>query len=428
MKRKLIAAMAATTALTAMAGCYASAETTLTFAWWGNQTRTERTQAVLDMYAEENEGITFDTQTADYNDYWTKLATSAAGNALPELIQMDYTYVDQYADNGLLIDLTPYVESGVLDVSNISEDILAAGTVDGQLVAICNGVNAPSLLYNKTITDELGIEINDNMTLDEFMDIARQIYEETGIKTDLPYEAADNWLPYILRSEDIVDMFTDDGLNVEDSSAFERFFEIYQIGAEEGWIIGADIHAELTSNSVEESPLIYYSSESTQSWCAFFWSNQLSAMTEAAPEDMEIGITTWPSDDPVKSDFLKPSQFFSVTRDAGENEEEAVKVLNYIINSVEANEILLGERGVPATSVVAEAISPLLDEAGQTVTAFINDVVTPNSSTISAAVPEGASEVFDYANQLVDMVLYGQMDAAEAAESLFTEGNSIMSR
>ncbi len=428
MKKKLVAALTMATLVGSLAGCYASAEGTLTFAWWGSQTRTERTQTVLDMYSEENEGVTFDTQTADYNDHWTKLATAAAGNALPELIQMDYTYLNQYATNGLLADLTPYVESGILDTSGISEGILESGSVDGKLYAICNGVNAPSLLYNKTLTDELGIEVKDNMTMDEFMDIARQVYEETGIKTDLPYEASDNFLPYILRAQDVTELFNTDSLNVEDSSVFERFFEIYQTGMEEGWVIGADIHAELTSNSVEECPIIYYSSANNQSWCGFFWSNQMAAMVENAPDDMEIGITTWPSDDPVKSDFLKPSQFFSVTRDAGENEEEAVKVVNYMINSVEANEVLLGERGVPATSVVAEAISPLLDETAQTVTAFINDVVTPNCSPISPAVPDGASEVYDYANQLVDMVLYGEMTAQDAAADLFTKGNEIMGR
>lgn len=428
MNKKVVALLTAAAVASMPTVCYASSDTNLTFAWWGSQTRTERTQAALDKYSEENPGVTFDTQTADYGDHWTKLATAAAGNALPELIQMDYTYINQYATNGLLADLTPYVESGVLDISNISEGIVESGSVDGKLYAVCNGVNAPSLLYNKTLMDELGIEVKDNMTMDEFMDVAREVYEKSGVKTDMPYEASDNFLPFILRSADITELFADGKLSVEDGTPFERYFEIYQTGAEEGWIVGADIHAEITANSVEESPMIYFSSPETQSWCGFFWSNQMSAMVANAPEGMEIGITTWPADDPVKSNFLKPSQFFSVTRDAGENEEEAVKVVNYLINSVEANEILLGERGVPATSVVAEAITPMLDETAQTVSAFINDVVTPNCSPISPAVPDGASEFFDYANQMVDMVLYGEMNAQDAAADLFAQGTEILGR
>ena len=409
-------------------GSAAAGDVSMTFTWWGNQTRNERTQAALDLYSEQNPGVTFDTQPAEWNDYWTKLSTLAAGNSLPECLQMDYSYLAQYVAADLLVDLTPYVENGTLDVSNVSQGILDAGSIDGKLYAICGGVNAPSLFYNKTLLDSLGITVKDNMTIDEFEAVAKEVYEKSGVKTDLPYSAGDNYLPYAMRSHDVVKLFNEDSLNVTDAASLVPGFQIYEDGVKDGWVIGADVHAELTSNSVEQSPLVYFSSEATQSWCGFFWSNQLSAMVAAAPEGMEIGITTWPSENPQKSNFLKPSQFFAVSRDAGENEAEAVKVVNYLLNSEDANKILLGERGVPASSVVASAIAPLQDETAQVVTKYVNDVVTPNCSAISPAIPDGANEVYDYYNQLVDKILYGQMTAQEAAEDLFKMGNQIMSR
>ena len=409
-------------------GSAAAGNVSMTFTWWGNQTRNERTQAALDLYSEQNPGVTFDTQPAEWNDYWTKLSTLAAGNSLPECLQMDYSYLAQYVAADLLVDLTPYVEDGTLDVSNVSQGILDAGSFDGKLYAVCAGMNAPSLFYNKTLLDSLGITVKDNMTIDEFEAVAREVYEKSGVKTDLPYSAGDNYLPYAMRSHDVVKLFNEDSLNVTDAASLVPGFQIYEDGVKDGWIIGADVHAELTSNSVEQSPLVYFSSEATQSWCGFFWSNQLSAMVAAAPEGMEIGITTWPSENPQKSNFLKPSQFFAVSRDAGENEAEAVKVVNYLLNSEDANKILLGERGVPASSVVASAIAPLQDETAQVVTKYVNDVVTPNCSAISPAIPDGANEVYDYYNQLVDKILYGQMTAQEAAEDLFKMGNQIMSR
>lgn len=401
----------------------------LTFAWWGNQTRNERTQAALDLYASKN-GVTFDSQPSDWDSYWSKLQTSAAGNSLPELLQMDYSYLKQFVDAGLLADLTPYVDDGTLDVSNISESIVESGSVDGKLYAVSAGVNAPALLYNKTLTDQAGVTIKDNMTVDEFEDVCRTMLEKTGTKADLPYGAADNYLPYIMRAQGVTELFNADEkkLNVDDASQFVPYFQIYETGTKEGWIIGADIHAGLTSNSVEESPLVYYSSTDTQAWCAFFWTNQMEAMVAAAPEGEEIGITTWPSPDPQKSDFLKPSQFFSVSRDAGDNEAEAVKVVNFLTNDIDANNILLGERGIPASSVVSEAISPNTSETTQTVTNFVNNVVAKNSSTISPAIPSGANEVYNACNTILDEVMYGQTSAEDAAQELFTQGNEIMSR
>lgn len=170
-------------------------------------------------------------------------------------------------DNGLLEDLGPYVESGLLDVSAIDQAILDSGSVDGKLYAICSGQNAPALIYNKTLTDELGIEIKNNMTLDEFMDVSREIYEKAGVKTDLAFANAESMMTYILRGEGVENMFKDKGFVSDDSSMFEPFFQVYETGYQEGWMLKAEIYAELTKNSVEQCPLVYYSTPETQSWC-----------------------------------------------------------------------------------------------------------------------------------------------------------------
>ena len=157
----------------------------MTVAWWGNQLRNEKTQEMLDLYSEENPNVTFDGQFSEWDDYWNKLATSSAGNALPDIIQMDYKYLQQYVENGLVIDLQPYVDDGTLNLDDCTESAVDTGRVDGGLYSLCSGTSAPALFYNKTVTDELGIEIKDNMTLDEFKDICREIYEKKGLKTKI---------------------------------------------------------------------------------------------------------------------------------------------------------------------------------------------------------------------------------------------------
>ena len=127
-------------------------------AWWGNQVRNERTQAILELYSEQNPGVTFDGQFSEWADYWNKLATAAAGHSMPDIVQMDYKYIQQYVNNDLLVDLTPYIENGTIDVADCNEDVLNSGKVGDGLYAICNGINAPALLYNKTALDEAGIQ------------------------------------------------------------------------------------------------------------------------------------------------------------------------------------------------------------------------------------------------------------------------------
>lgn len=430
MKKRISVLLAASMMLGVLAGCGGNASTgdtngdsnALTFAWWGNQTRNERTQTVLDMYSEENSGVTFDPQFAEYNDYWNKLATAAAGNSLPDIIQMDYAYLEQYVSNDLLVDLTPYIEDGTIDVSNVDEGILNSAKMGDGIYALCNGVNVPALLYNKTLLDEIGITIEDNMTIDKFIEISKEVYEKTGYKTNIAY-GSDNYIDYYCRAFDEI-VYESDSIGATEKT-LEKFYSLYEDGIKEGWLIDPSVFAEVTIGSLEQDPMLYGSSPENMSWCFFAFSNQLTAAEAAAPEGMEIGMTTWPSPDPTKSDYLKPSQFFAISTDS-KNPDEAAKVLNYITNSVECNNVLFGERGVPISSVVADAISENLTESDRKVITFINDVVTPNSSTISPPAPTAASEAYVLNDSLIEQVCYGQITAAEAASQMLQEGKTIM--
>ena len=392
--------------------------------WWGNQTRNERTQQVLDLYSSQS-GITFDGQFAEWADYWNKLSTAAAGNTLPDIVQMDYAYLDQFVNNHLLVDLTPYVEDGTIDVSNISEDILNSGKVGDGLYAIPTGINVPTLLYNKTLLEENGIKIHDNMTMEEFYTVCKEVYEKTGYKTDVFYGNGADFAAYVMRSQG-VSLYGDGKLGATEEQ-LKTFFDIYEKGITEGWMCEPSIYAERTIGTPEQMPLVYGSTPSTRSWCAFFWSNAFSSLQNAAGDNLEVGITTWPADNPQAANYLKPGMFFSITVD-GKNPDEAAKFLNYWNNDIEANKILLGERGIPVSSVVSEQISGLMDKSSQQVIDFVYNVVEPNSSLIDPPSPEGSAEVIQAVNQLVEKVGYQELTAADAAKELYNIGNGALSK
>lgn len=398
----------------------------LTISWWGNQTRNERTQKVLDLYSSENPGITFDGQFAEWADYWTKLATASAGHALPDIVQMDYAYLEQYVSNGLLVDLTPYIENGTIDVSNISEDVLNTGKVGDGIYAISTGSNVPTLVYNKTLLDENGITIKDNMNLEEFYDVCRTVYEKTGYKTDVFYGCGVDYLVYAMRGEG-THLYGADGKFQATENDIKKFFDIYELGIKEGWMCDPSIYAERTVGTPEQMPLVYGSSPATMSWCSFSWSNGIASLRKAAGDNIELAISTWPSANPKASNYLKPGMFLSVTVDSA-NPDKAAAFVNYWTNNVEANKILLGERGIPISSAVAEGIAELMDKNQQDAANFINNVVMPNSSVIDAPSPSGAAEVTQMINQLVEKVCYGEVTAADAANQLYTQGSEVLSK
>lgn len=247
--------------------------TQLVFAWWGNQVRNERTQEALNLYSEQNPGITFDGQFSEVADYWNKIATAAAGHTLPDIIQMDYKYLQQYVNNNLLVDLTPYIENGIINVEDCNQDVLNSAKVGDGIYAICNGINAPMLAYNKTALDEAGITVKDNMNMDEFISLCREVYEKTGYKTNLAYNNDDNYIEYYLRAKDVV-MF-DNGKMGGTAQDYVDFFKLYEDGMAEGWMIDPSVFAERTIGAMEQDCMIYGSSPENMSWCALVYTNNM---------------------------------------------------------------------------------------------------------------------------------------------------------
>lgn len=392
---------------------------TLSMAWWGNQTRNELTQAVLDKYHESNQEITVEGQFYQWNDYWSKMATSAAGNKLPDLVQMDYDYIRQYAEKEQLLDLTPYIENGALETDHIPEDVLSMGVVGNGNYGIAAGTSATALFYNKTLLDSIGITLKDNTTLDEFIEIAQEVQAKTGYRANII--AHGNYMENWARANGI--QITGPEMGASSPEDYTGYFQILKEGIEKGWHLPTDLGVD--TNAVEQNPMVYGSGPETMSWCALDGASLLQAYQDAAPEDMEIALTTVPASDPVKSNYVKPSMYFSISANTSDP-DAAVEVLNYLINSVDANEIMLGERGVPASTEVAEAISGMLSEEGQTVSDFMLNILMPNSTPIAPPNPLGSSEVKDLLLQLEEKVGYGEVTPEEASKEYFEKGNQIL--
>ena len=103
----LVAGTAAASTL-ASVGAFAAGRQSVRLIWWGNPDRDRRTNEVIDLYTKKT-GTEVVPETYAWNDYWQKLATQAAGRNLPDLIQMDYRYIFEYARRQQLAALDDFV-------------------------------------------------------------------------------------------------------------------------------------------------------------------------------------------------------------------------------------------------------------------------------------------------------------------------------
>lgn len=124
--------------------------------------------------------VQINVQFADWTGYWDKLSAMAAGGNMPDVVQMDYSYIEQYVDAGLLENLTPYIENGAIDTESIPSSIIESGSVDGNCYAISLGTNTTSMFYNKTLLDSYGITVPLNPTVEDFYAIGQEVWEKSG--------------------------------------------------------------------------------------------------------------------------------------------------------------------------------------------------------------------------------------------------------
>lgn len=397
-------------------------EYTINFGWWGNQVRDEVTKAASDFFTENYPNITFNLNTQGWSNYWALMSTYSANNDLPDIMQQDYAYIEQWVEAGDLLDLTPYVESGALDLSKVPQNIIDTGKVGDGIYAVCAGVNAPSLLYNKTLTDSLGIEVPLNLTWDQFVEISKKIYAEAGVSVFYGEGNSENPLCYFARGLGYTELWNAEGM-VPTAEEFVAYYNRLLNGVADGWLFNTDKLAAVNTADLAQNPLVYGSSPDVRVWCTFAFSNQIAAFQRAADADgIVLGITNWPSDNPVASNYMKPSQFFSVTTDT-KNPDLAVAFLNYLINDVQANTIMRAERGVPANSEVAAAIADEVTKLDATYGMVVEYLafVAENSSPIFPPLPSYAGTAQTEVIQMLaeECLLEGtSMTAEEAAQTL----------
>lgn len=394
----------------------AAEDITLSVAWWGGATRNERIEKTLEMYSEENPNITFSTATNNFSDHQTAMSTAAASGDLPDmwLIQTQL-WLGEYVQNGQLLDLTPYIESGALDTTNVS-DLESGRAADGKIYAIAAGLNTPCIQYNKTLLEENGIEIKNGMTVEEFAQKSAEIYEKTGVKTVI--NNPESFIEYLMRADGKL-LYDEGKIGADSYEDLLPYFELMERGREEGWLLDYETWV-VAGGDAATQPVV-----TGDSWCAMWYSNQTVSLQDPCPEGVVLDMVTWPTSDLAASGYLSGAMGWTIPANT-EHPDEAVALLNWWINSQEVHEVVLGELGVPVNSEVANSIIPLLDENSARAFTYVLEEVVPYSSPKNPIGGTGATQVRSLIDELEEAMYYGSITAEEGAQRLFEEGNAAM--
>lgn len=287
--------------------------------------------SVIESFESDYNKLFVNAEFAGWGDYISRQATQAAGRQFADVLITDYSRFKGFADEGLLLPLNEYIESGKLDLSGVSEANIQAGTIDGKVVAVALGNNTSAFTYNPALLEKAGVTMSEAPDLEEFTEVCKKVYDAIGAQIH-PGAVGDQifkmWGSYIL---------SDDGKSLAlTEDQFVAFCEWYCDGIEYGFI--RDLHngKGLAKGLKEE---VY--------WAGWIWSNEF--VEKQASAGIELKLMPMPS--AIKGEYasyLQPTLLWSVSADT-ENPDLAVEFLNYYINNKESWNAMGSLYGSPLT-------------------------------------------------------------------------------
>ncbi|WP_157677043.1 ABC transporter substrate-binding protein [Auraticoccus monumenti] len=391
----------------------------LRMGWWGNQTRTELTNQVIGAYQDATPGVTVAGEPAEWAGYWDRLATQTAANNAPDVIQMDLKYLRQYADRGALL---PLDQAGV-GTADFAEGTLDPGRTPDGLMGVNAGVNVMLVAANPAVFEQLGVELPDDetWTWEEWAALSAEITAKgDGIigSSDPTLYDLGFWMWMRQRGGDL---YTQDGLGFDAADA-QEFFELSR-----QWELDGVIPEVGVSSDDIVAPLADRLFTQGRTAMSVYWSNQVLSLETASGADLRL--LRFPSMTGRAADaqlFYNVSMMWSVPARSKEPEAAAAFV-DFLVNDPRAADVLVAERGMPASTVMRERVEPALSPSDVKAAAYL-ERVEPDLTPPSPAPPAGLGDISLPQTRYLQDVRFGRSDPATAAQAYVAELTSMIVR
>lgn len=397
------------------------------FSWWGDTERNERYEAIVDLFVAENPHVTVIVEPANWDDYWTRLATQSAGGNAPTIFGMHPQFVSDYALRGVLMDLEPFVNSGVIDVSEIDAAVVDSGRVAGNLYQISQGVTFQGNITNTTLLEAHGVTFpapDEDWTWDEFIQQATIFAEASDDNTWFSIDHIGFWLGFRYFQRQVGgDIFTEAGELGVDEARLVEWFEMWNHLREIGATPDPATSVEEGQRPMEQR-MLSVGNVAMQ----IFPANQLH-LYQAQREEDHFEMLRVPIADPsynYRAEFIEGAYFAISSTATPEQAEAAAALISFWINSEDAIDIFMLEQGVPANNRLSEHIIPQLGEAQGRAIEFVNAVM-PIADT-AVAPPLGAGEINGLFTLIGEQVTHGILTPEQAAAEFISQANEVLNR
>lgn len=300
---------------------------------------------------------------------------------------------------------------------------------DGTQLGLSNGLNTYGIAYDVDMFNDAGVDLPDeSWTWDDYAAAARAIHANTGNFGTSGFGSSEfiaGCSTYIGQHGKIGEygFFNLEltGIGFDDVSMLMPYIQMRADLIKEGASPDAGAEAEVTD--IENDFLV--TGESGMTWVAV---NQFPTIYDICKEEgRTLALAPLPrvtSDDPSGS-VIQSSQMLCVSQDS-EHKQAAAEFISWFQNSVECNNVLRGERGIPVNEDVREALKADATDGQQIMYDYVDLVGTfEMPEKVNVLSPDGQDQIVDNYRNYIQQVVFGEITAEEAAEKTYADAQAI---
>lgn len=329
--------------------------------WWGSDARARNQQEFIDLCMSENPGLDVLGETASWGDFTMRLATQSAADDLPDVFTVIDPFMYEYLENGDFLDLRTVADH--LDLSDFPADTFAdVMGENGEIFGVSLGHSGHGIVINPEVFDELGVPIPDDTTWtwQDFKDTAIAISEASGGEVAGTTMNMDgNALQVWLRQQGYTLSQVGDQPFDATPEAVASYFQFMQGLIDAGATIPPAQMVEDWSGQAGPEQANIVQGRVAMEWT--FAMNQLGMFEEAAQHELRPML--WPGEsEGERGAWLKEGTWLVINSNT-RHPEQAATLVNCLVNNIEGARIMGLDRGIPASTAVAQALNEDLSGA-----------------------------------------------------------------
>ncbi|MDI2036685.1 putative ABC transporter substrate-binding protein YesO [Paenarthrobacter nitroguajacolicus] len=296
---------------------------TITYTWWGNDDRAERTRKAIALFETKNPDIKVNGNFSDFAGYWQKRATEAAGGGLPDVMQWDLSYLRDYGQRNQLLDLGTVK----INTDGFDKSLLPSGQIKGKTFGIPTSTNAFAVYYDPAKLASLGIaEPDGSWNYKEFNAFLAEVGQKGNGTLFGGTDYTGVWWNFnIWLRQNNIKAFTDEGKLGFSKDDLKKWWNLSANLRGTGAIVGED----KTTQLLPKSP---FGSNVTATEVT--WDNFMAGYL-ADSGAKELKLVPVPSDEPDNLGlFLKPSMLM-VASAKTKYKDAAARFIDFMVNDPE---------------------------------------------------------------------------------------------